>query len=374
MFSYETLTRVGPSTIREFDYLPPVISVSLTERISRYWLPILGSIVISVVLAFFYIEYRHKNAIRRRVSKFCGRISNRVSSWLAASLHRPNDYSGGFAGTKMNRSLMILSNPMIERTSNVELLLEAASRPQSVHEDIVEVRLGLERELMRPVSEKLPATELRNRLKSMAALLKPAAVEERLHVSETLGNLYSICFLVMMVTYLVTLLQHHGDGHLPSFDVANFFRPSSALFSSPSFSGILSGISDNFGILFVPFGWNLMSLVPYVMALSAISSVARVPFLGPLISKIFYAVLAIRFFWLMLPSFLTGVVYTTTIVLFIGWPMIRAGLPRLYILVPLVLLSIALGFLITKQDPSVRWVENPLLSLCTKLELCEEWY
>lgn len=295
------------------------------------------------------------------------------SRWLTRS--HQDDNQPTTDKTTLNRAQMILSSPRIEKTSNVLLMLDAASRPQPLHEDIIEVRLRLEEELLRPISTRLPANELRNRLKSLAALLKSAAIEERVHVSETLGNLFKICFTTAMVSYLACYLNHFGDNVLPSFDPETFFQAPGSLFSGYSSAfGIVTGLGSTLGSLFLPFGWNLASLLPYAMAISTVSSFARIPIIGSLISRIFYAVLAIRFFWLQLPSMVSAAVYTTFLVLFVGYPMVRARLPRLYIIVPFFLISIGLGYFVMLQDPAVGYIQNPLIQICSSLGLCEGWY
>lgn len=353
-----------------------VDSVSLQDQFRSLWPYILSFGSLLCIYVIVSMAYTNRTALLKLLRKSLRSFRSLIREWKSWFYRSPiGPQSVQNAEEGMSRSLQILSNPTLERTRNHELLLLAASKPKPPHQDVIEVRMALERELSRPVADRFPATELRNRLKALASLLKLATVEERTHISETLGNLFMVCLITTMVSYFACYLQYFGGDVFPSFNPETFFRPPGALFGDSFISfGSIFSILGSLGTFFLPFGWNLASLLPYVMALTTISSFARLPLIGPLVSRIFYIVLAVRFFWLQLPSLITAVAYTSILVLLVGWPMIRYGLPRLYILIPLCFASLFLGYLVMIQDPTVRYVQNPLLSLCTKLNFCAEWY
>lgn len=228
---------------------------------------------------------------------------------------------------------------------------------------------------MKVVPMQKPATALRNRLKELAAKLKDASIEERRHVTEKLADLFSLSFTTMCITFLTTIIWYNGGGVMPDpIDLGTFFGDSAGLVTSAFSIDTLFYFGKQ---LFVPFGWNLMSVVPYILGFLAIRSLIPVPFIGPFIAHILYFALAVRFFWLLIPSFLTAMVYTTVLVLIVGWPLIRYQIPRWYILVPIFFLSVLLGWLVGLQDPSMRSdfaVQNSLLQACTSIGWCDGLY
>lgn len=268
-----------------------------------------------------------------------------------------------------------LMDPNLTETQNVRILRDALSHGRPVPEDLVLVRLEMEKDLKIEIPLEMPATRLRNRLKELSARLKYASAEERKHISVKLTYLFYLCFTTMSISFLTTLIWYNGGGVMPDpIDFSSFFGDPTGVTSTP-FS--LSSIVYVYKNLFIPFGWNWMSVVPYILGFLSIRSLMPVPFIGPFLAHILYLSLAIRFFWLLLPSFASAALCTVAIVASFGYPLIHYKWPH-YIIIALVFnLAIFAGFIIALGDPQMRrdfQVQNPLLQLCTALGWCEPFY
>lgn len=224
------------------------------------------------------------------------------------------------------------------------------------------LRLQLMNELMKPLSAGHPAIELRSRLKSCAAQLKVAAHEERMTMPDKLVKLFSLSLLSMSVAFLLCLFALLGDNApFTAFDPSTFFSGSGSIWS------LISS-------LLVPFGWNMASVIPYVMAASSILQFSSmIPFVGPFIQRVLLLVLFFRFFWQLRVSLLTMFICNIGLTL-VGWATICLRWNRWYSRILCISLAIALGIGIAYIEPSLAYVRSPFISLCAFLRFCDEYY
>jgi hypothetical protein len=216
--------------------------------------------------------------------------------------------------------------------------------------------------LSTPLNPDMPATELRSKLKSLAAELKLASFQEApVHITEHLAPMIGWCMTIMSAAYIITLVLMLTDNMgLSSFDF-NSFLPTS--FDKPSSLSYLK-------ILFAPFTLNWITLLPYFVAYCIVSTVVTpIPIVGPWISRLLNLAFAIAFFRRLLPSFICILICDFLAIGTAAYITIRKKWPRWWTRLLCVSLSVLLGIVIASTDPMLRYAQNPLLVLGQKIGL-----
>jgi len=248
----------------------------------------------------------------------------------------------------------------LDRKKGAEMVLGLADRLKAarardvpIPNELVKVMLDMESVLMKAIPQDKPVNHMRARAKQWAASLKLAAKLESPHISESVANVCLWSLMTMISAFLLSLLVYSGnDGPFDSWNPTSFFSPNDfSIFSYAQY-------------LFLPFGWNLYSLIPYIMAISTITTVlSPIPCIGPSLTRIAYLVLLCRFLWHLRLSLLTmtlGLIVPLPYAIY-GW---RKQMPRLYVLIPCIIFSIFAGWFFSFFDPMmvVEYRREPLLA------------
>lgn len=249
----------------------------------------------------------------------------------------------------------------------VDILEKARARREPIPQELVKVMLDMESVMLTEIPTDRPATQLRARAKQWAATLKYAAQVESSHISESIANVCLWSLMAMAVAFLLSLLFYLGpDSPLEAFDSTSFFAPKER--------SVVSYVQ----YLFLPFGWNLSSFIPYIMAISTIATLlSPIPYLGPVLARIGYLVLFCRFLWNLRISLIT----LFSGILIFPLPFASIGsyrkLPRLYILIPCICYSLFCGWLVSRMDSMMpieyRW-QNPIAPLIQYLASDGSYY
>lgn len=235
---------------------------------------------------------------------------------------------------------------------------------------VLEVKGSMEVFLARQPAAQLstrPASDLLERLNSWCELLKNEAMLETRDYTEDIRDTMWFAAKVMIVVYIVALWHWMGeDAPVMPLDPIEFLRGATTMNvpTSSWFSWLTTGTSY-LSLVFMPFGRNLMSLIPYAMVVSWASAVlSPLPFIGPAITKIVYLILALRLLQGLIVSAVSMVILEVFVILPLAYSTSKClRMHRFYSGLLFSVIATGLGLLVALFDPHLQFCFNPVVTL-----------